>query len=79
MMEDDDMSFLDEPLTCQDYTEMVEDTIEEAADKLDAVDIKKLIAAVRKKLDALYEESEPVEYNEPENEDAFSDLGYRRR
>jgi hypothetical protein len=78
MMADDD-SWLDEPLTMQDYVEIVGDALEEAEQNLDASDIKKLIAAVRKKLDALYEETEPVEYEEPDNEDAFSDLGYRRR
>jgi hypothetical protein len=79
MTSDDDYDYIDAPMTVQDYIEIVEDALEEAADKLDAVDIKKLIAAVRKKLDALYEETEPVEYEEPDNEDAFSDLGYRRR
>jgi hypothetical protein len=79
MTSDDDYDYIDAPMTVQDYIEIVEDALEEAEQNLDASDIKKLIAAVRKKLDALYEESEPVEYEEPDNEDAFSDLGYRRR
>jgi hypothetical protein len=54
----DDFDDFLEPLTFEDYTEIVADALEEAADKLDAGDTRKLIAAVRKKLDLLADEAE---------------------
>jgi hypothetical protein len=59
MTADDDLDFLDQPLTLEDYVEIVDDALEEAAQNLDAGDTRKLIAAVRKKLDLLADEAEP--------------------
>jgi hypothetical protein len=57
--DDDDCAWLDKPLTVDDYIEIVSDDLEEAVDRLDASDVRKLIAAVRKKLDLLEREAEP--------------------
>jgi hypothetical protein len=61
MTTDENCGWLDVPLTLEDYIEIAADALEEAEGNLEAGDFRKLIAAVRKKLDVLADEAEPEE------------------
>jgi hypothetical protein len=72
MMTDDDCDFFDEPLKLDDYTEMTVEVLEQAVDRLDAGDVRRFIASVRKKLDEIERDAEPDE-PQPERRDRWWD------